>query len=370
MDDSFNSPIEKDEKLNKIIKLLDIKKLDIFILQRVSSIAWLTGGADTHVNTAVSDGAATILITLKDAYIFTNNIEAPRLLKEEGLENLQWKFIVNPWYKANEELENLTHGKKIGHDGLFYKGVDLSNELSWLRANLTENEVARFRILASACAESMQEAIENVQPGMSEYQIAARLADKSEARGVQAVVNLVATDERIFSFRHPLPSEKKLTRYAMLILCGRKWGLICSITRLVYFGKLPQEIRAKAEAVANIDAAMIAATRPGKTLADVFQEAQDGYQKYGYPGEWQKHHQGGVAGYEPREITATPDTNQPIHINQVYAWNPSIAGAKSEDSILIGKSGNEILTNIPGWPMIEITIGSKIIKRPAIWERQ
>ncbi len=40
--------------------------------------------------------------------------------------------------------------------------------------------------------------------------------------------------------------------------------LVCSITRLVHFGLLPDEVRRKAEATARIDATSIAATRPGR----------------------------------------------------------------------------------------------------------
>ena len=40
-----------------------------------------------------------------------------------------------------------------------------------------------------------------------------------------------------------------------------------------------------------------------------------------------------LAGYEAREITATPTTDQPILMGQAFAWNPSIKGAKSEDTI-------------------------------------
>jgi len=58
---------------------------------------------------------------------------------------------------------------------------------------------------------------------MTEYQIIGKMEDAVQSRGVQPIVNLIGTDERIFRFRHPLPTEKKLDRYAMLILCGRKW---------------------------------------------------------------------------------------------------------------------------------------------------
>jgi antitoxin VapB len=202
-----------------------------------------------------------------------------------------------------------------------------------------------------------------VRPGQTEFEIAGLLAGETERRGVQAIGILIATDERIFNYRHPLPTAKKLERYAMLVLCGRKQGLVCSITRLVHFGRLPEEIMQKAQAVAQIDAAMLAATRPGRSLGEIFQIAMNGYARAGYPDEWRLHHQGGPAGYEPREYVARPGATEKVSVGQVYAWNPSIRGAKSEDTILVGESGNEILTAIPGWPIVKV---DGQMKRPAI----
>ena len=33
---------------------------------------------------------------------------------------------------------------------------------------------------------------------------------------------------------------------------------------------------------------------------------------------------------------------------QVFAWNPSITGVKSEDTILIRENGNEVLASLAG----------------------
>jgi Xaa-Pro aminopeptidase len=180
--------------------------------------------------------------------------------------------------------------------------------------------------------------------------------------------HLIATDERVFAFRHPLPTGKKLKRYAMLVLCGRRWGLVCSVTRLVHFGRLPDELRRKAEAVARVVATSLAATRPGQTPSQVFQRATAAYAECGCPAEWQRHHQGGPAGYEPREYIATPHCQDLVKAGQVYAWNPSIAGTKSEDTILVTSSGTEVLTSIDGWPLLSVVVGDAEYARPAILE--
>ena len=361
---------EFNTKMAMIRDLLDQKGLDVLLLKRVSSFAWATCGADAHINTASSAGVAELLITKQDQFVITNNIEAPRLANEEGLAEQEWQFVTSPWYENGEHINQLIRDKKIGTDSFYPLGKDLSQEVAWLRAQLTDQEVSRFKVLAMMCAQSMQEAIEEVKPGMSENQIAGLLAHAAERRGVQAIVNLVATDERVFTYRHPLPTAKKLQRYAMLILCGRKWGLICSITRLVHFGTLPEDVYLKSMAVANIDASIIMATRPGRTMAEVFTMAENAYLKNGFPEEWKKHHQGGLAGYEPREITATRDTHEPVCVNQIYAWNPSISGAKSEDTILVTETCNEVLTEIPDWPTIDVQTDCGTVSRPLILERR
>jgi Xaa-Pro aminopeptidase len=359
---------ELDIKLQQIQDLLKQQHADALLLQRVSSFAWATCGAASYINTASTTGVGSLLITPTGRYLITDNIEAPRFEKEEHLAAQGWEFRVAPWFEGNPAVADLTHGMKLAADGPYPGAIDLSAEMTRLRANLQPAEVERYRAVSRSCAEAMNAAIRAVRPGMAEYEIAALLDRETFARGVQPIVNLIATDERIFNFRHPLPANKVLDKYAMLVLCGRKYGLITSVTRLVHFGRLPDEIRRKMTAVANIDAVFIAATRPGRTLNEVFHAATEAYAAAGFPDEWRLHHQGGLAGYEPREVVATPATTEPVAVGQAYAWNPSITGAKSEDTILVGPDGNEVLTTIPDWPMLKAEANGLSMSRPAILE--
>ncbi len=357
---------EISRKLSLLRSLAASQGVNALLLQRVSSVAWATAGAVVYVNTARSEGEASLLITEDKQFLFTNNIEAPRLEKEEGLVIQGWEFAIAPWFETNHVLQELTGKLKMAADGLFPGVPDLSSEVAHLRANLNQMEGERFRILGRLCAQAMDSAIRPVRPGQTEFEIAGILAGEIERRGVQAILILIATDERIFNFRHPIPTSKNLERYAMLIVCGRQHGLVCSITRLVHFGRLPEEIKKKAQAVARIDAAMIAATRPGRSLGEIFQTAMDEYAHTGYPDEWRLHHQGGPAGYEPREYIARPGAIEEVSLGQVYAWNPSITGTKSEDTILVRETGNEILTAIPGWPVTIVDVDGVSLERPAV----
>ncbi len=359
---------EFERKQNTIKMLLAEHKLDALWLRRVSSFAWASCGAASYVNTAATDGAASLLITPSGRYVITNNIEATRIRQEEKLEEQGWEFRVAPWHAANNAVAELTRGLKLACDGDCPDAVDLSEKVSRLRANLLPEEGERFKTLGRLCAEAMDAAIRTVRPGQTEQEIAALLGYETQRRGAQPIVNLIATDERIFKFRHPLPADKKLERYAMLVLCGRRWGLVCSITRLVHFGALSDEIRRKMEATAQVDATFIAATRPGQTLGQVFSRATAAYAETGFADEWQLHHQGGPAAYEPREWVATPGATDVVSVGQAYAWNPSITGTKSEDTLLVGESSNQVLTTITDWPTRMIMVDRQTILRPAILE--
>jgi hypothetical protein len=53
---------------------------------------------------------------------------------------------------------------------------------------------------------------------------------------------------------------------------------------------------------------------------------------------------------------------------QAFAWNPSITGTKSEDTILIDEKGCEVITAMADWPQIPVQVEGRLIERPTILE--
>ena len=353
-------------KQGRIQALLDACNLDALLLRRASSFAWATCGASSFINMASTEGEAALLFAPSGRDVLTNQVESPRLEQEEKLADSGWRIVANPWHEPGTSLQALTKGLKVGTDVPAPGFTDLSREVSRLRARLLPEEGDRFRDVGRICAEAMSIAAGATLPGQTEHEIAAHLAAETVRRGAQPVVILVATDDRIFRFRHPLPTDKRLQKYAMLVLCARKWGLVGSITRFVHFGALPDELQRKSEAVARVDAAFIGATRPGRPLRDVFADGVAAYAAEGYAEEWRLHHQGGAAGYEPREFLGTPQKTESVVEGQAYAWNPSITGTKSEDTVLVGRDHFEVITAMDGWPTVRVAAGGMEIERPAI----
>jgi Xaa-Pro aminopeptidase len=359
---------ELETKLERIKELLAKHDLDALLIRKVPNFAWATCGGSSYVDMSSPDGIAWLLFTPSERHLITNNIEAPRLEQEEGLMTQDWEFHVTEWHESMDTITNLVGDLRLGTDSPYPGAKDLSGEFPRMRMNLLPEEQDRFRPLGCSCAKAMNQTIHRIRKGMTEFEIAAILGAEAQQQAVLPIVNLIATDERIFSFRHPLPTAKKMDRYAMLVLCGRRNGLVCSLTRLMHFGRLPDDLRLKAEAVAAIDAAFITATRPGQVLSEVFKAGLAAYTEEGFSDEWRLHHQGGPVGYLTREFIVTTETCDVVAVGQAYAWNPSITGVKSEDTILVGENDFENLTEIEGWPIIPSRVGDKTTPRPAILE--
>jgi hypothetical protein len=90
---------------------------------------------------------------------------------------------------------------------------------------------------------------------------------------------------------------------------------------------------------------------PRRTLAELYALAADAYTRLGCPDEIRAHHQGGTTGYLTRERIATPDADTVLTGSMAVAWNPSLPGAKVEDTFVLAPDGTlENLTLIPDWP--------------------
>jgi len=68
------------------------------------------------------------------------------------------------------------------------------------------------------------------------------------------------------------------------------------------------------------------------------------YETAGFKNEWQLHHQGGPTGYTTRDCIATPNDSAKLVPSQALAWNPSITGTKSEDTIIITDNESIVVT--------------------------
>ena len=360
---------EVQEKEQKIFKLMKDQGLDGLCLFRAVNFTWFTAGGTNRVAAGTERGCAIILILEGKKYMYAPVNEIERIMTEQ-VPDQDFIPVTFEWYENPLSImESATRGKKIGSD-LPMAGMQfVGNEVDVLRFTLTPTEILKAREVADICSKELARLCVDIHPGMREQEMQGLLSGRLLAQGVRTPVLLVGTDERILQHRHPVVTEKKLEKHALFAMVGEKWGIHITLTRSVYFGKLPEALRERHELVCRVDGAMEAATVAGQTTNAVLERAKERYARFGYPDEWKRHHQGGLIAYAPREFKA-PDRNEVMAVNQMYGWNPTLQGTKSEETLLINSEGLPVvLTGVPTWwPKLEMEIDGSRIIRPAILE--
>jgi len=362
-------PEEIAEKKHRVRTLMEELKLDAIYLKKSSNFAWVTGGGYNIVGMATEMGVAGVLINADREYIVCSNIEAPRMEKEERLTEQGYTIAAFPWNEDREaSIVQSLAGGSLGADHAFLGTTDISARLNPLRYSLTSWEVERYRRQALDTARIAEETALTIRPGDEERAVIGRLSERLWSSGMDFIVAFCAADERIALFRHPVATDKRIKKRAMISVNSRKRGLIVSITRFVQFGKVPAEFQKLYEDTVYVDTAMMAATIPGLPASEVYAAALRAYAEKGYPEEYRLHHQGGAIGYIGRDYRVTARTRDIIQENQAFTWNPSITGAKSEDTMLATKAGPVVLSEPALFPVMTVEKNGYRFRRPGIME--
>lgn len=358
-------------KISKLSELISEMKLDALILSKRWNLSWLFSG-EFHVVESSEDAVATAVVTRDGGIkIYTTINEYQRILEEE-LSTFNVEIVSLPWHEnprdaALREIAGKT--VKIGADFPHENTIPVEQSLTELRVSLLEDEITKLMELGGIVGREITRICEMVEKEMTEYDVRGLVLQRLGSYGIRVPVILVGSDERVFKYRHPIPKNKKIEKYVMIVVVAEKYGLHVALTRSIYFGKLPVELMEKQRKVAYVDTVFIANTKTGASIREVFKAGLKAYADVGYPNEWKLHHQGGWIAYKPREIIVTEDTTKIVKDNQAFAWNPTLAGTKSEDTIIVINGKPQIITLDKKWPVIEVTYNEETFLRPSILEK-
>lgn len=321
---------------------MERRGLGAVLLRRPANFAWYTGGADNRVDHVAPEGVADLVVDANQVRVLTSSIEAPRM---SGEQTPTLEVLAYPWYEGSTRvLKEVVAGVRLGADVALPGSVNVSEEITRLRRMLDPDAVARLHAVGRDATAAMSEAAAMVQPGITEFDVAAALAAACRRRGLDPTVLLAAADERIRLHRHPVPVGATIRRRAMLVASAERGGLYANLTRIVELEEPDRDLARRSAACQEVLSRMrVEATRPGRTLAEAFEDVKRFYRDAGFPDEWQRHHQGGLTGYASREVIATPSTDDVIVANQAFAWNPSVAGAKAEETFVLTESGAQVV---------------------------
>jgi antitoxin VapB len=347
-------------KKQQLVELMAKRNLAGVLLSLHENVAWATAGhVDMRVAIPSATGAAAVFVR-KDGYGFyiTTKNEAPRMHDEE-FGGLPFEPVVLPWQEGDfvEAARGLAAKGAIGADTNQENCAFIS--LAGLRSQLQPTEIERYRLLGGMTARAVEEVALHLEPGVTEEEISAMASSLLIQKAIMPSVLLMAVDGRILKYKHALPRGKRLEHFGMVNLCSRKWGLVISMTRFVHFGPMPGNLAKGFDAAAQVNAALLHATRAGATARQLYAVAKDAYAAAGFPGEEELHHQGGATGYGEREWVATPNGTEIILNRQAFAWNPSAKGGKVEDTVLLQDGAIESLTDTTQLPAVVTVVGGQ-----------
>jgi len=366
---------ETTEKVDRIVRMLAAENLRGVFVRSQHNFSWLTAGATNGIDLTREAGAGGLLVRSDGkCFVLANRIEMPRLLAEEVSESdfepveFAWEDEqASPAFLVDKALSLLGRDALLGSDlPLSTNTRTVEAAIARCRYQLTGPELERFRRLGLDAGQAISELVRTLEPGQTEREVAAQVVSALAARGAYAVVNLVAGDERIKSFRHPVPTDVRWKNVLQIVVCARRGGLIVSLTRIVCSGSLSDELRRRTIAAARVNAQLLGATRPGATGAELYQLAARAYADEGFKGEERLHHQGGACGYRTRDWLAHPQSAQRVCVNQAFAWNPSVTGAKVEETCIALADRVELITAIPDWPQISVEVNGLAYHSPDV----
>jgi Xaa-Pro aminopeptidase len=340
-------------KLEAIRTAMRADRIAAVRLRGTDWFAWATCGASNVVLLTTDTGVAEVLVTSSRASILTDEIEALRLRDEElpaGFELVAVRWTARPsaWDAVARES---ARGGPIASDRPVSGEVPLPAALVAARATLLPDEIERYRVLGGEAAEAATDVLRSAEPEWTGWQLAGAAAEALWARGIEPALTLAAGERRVAAYRHAAARDERLGGRALLVVCARRNGLFANLSRFVYFRAPTAAELALDSAVAAVEADVLDALRPGLTLGDAYDLLAASYTRHGHPGAERAHHQGGTCGYSSRDALARPGSRIEVQRGGAVAFNPSLPGAKIEDTVLVGDGAVAVLTVDPRWPV-------------------
>ncbi|MGB9098486.1 M24 family metallopeptidase [Erwinia sp.] len=347
------------EKIQRLQNAMREAELDGLLLTRRDNIAWLTEGATFYVVDRAETGVASLLITHQGVTLIAPDNELPRILAEETLP-FPLRTVSYPWFTEFNKVLTSLPLSRLGSDTQLPETVNCEAQLIAMRSGLNPAERERFFELGQQVATLVEKVARRVRRGMTERQVEAEIYAECLPSGIRPLCTLVAADQRITDYKHPIPGATAVQQKMLITLGAERHGLNVSLSRMVHLGEPSAADRHKLQAVAEIHADMLAASLPDRRWQDIFGDIQASYARQGYADAWQTHHQGGPAGYGCRDFIVAAETSGLLAVNQALAWNPTLPGVKSEETAMVTEEGLRFLTRTDDWPVITLQRGNSV----------
>lgn len=255
------------------------------------------------------------------------------------------------------EEQHLTYGEvmKLKEKCPVIDWVPAGEILNRLRTVKTEEELTRIRRAEAIGDMAFQKILEELRPGMTELEVAARLEyHMREAGTAKNSFDTIVASGIHSAMPHAIPSEKKIEKGDFVTMdFGCIYEGYCSdMTRTVVVGKANEKQKEIYNTVLKAQLAAIEAVRPGRKGSEVDAVARSIIADAGY-GEYFGHGLGHSVGLLIHENPSlSPKCHVVLQENVIETVEPGIyvpgfGGVRIEDLVCVTAEGCENYTHSP-----------------------
>jgi Xaa-Pro dipeptidase len=361
-------PGEIQIKEKRLQQALDAHGYDAIIITHRDQYAWITGGADAVSSRVSPTSPVFLVITPSRRYAVGYSMDLPYAM-DAGLDALDYEPVpLAAFGPAPDETALSLSSGRLAADADLPGATNEYELLVSLHEPLTPAEMARYREMAIEGAEILKDVANWVQPGMTERQVLAYMWRLYLERGFEGHYMFAGADERIKKYRHPVPGDATIRDAILIAPAVVRSGLLLACSRLIYFKEPAADIRRRFQAVATMQAAMVAGLRPGTPLLDLRNTFMSLFEELGFAEERTKHFHGGPIGYW-NSYAERMRGDEVVKNKTAYTFYFTVAGVKSEELILVDEQGAAIVSADSEWPLLSIVYGDQVVGIPDILVR-
>ena len=346
--------------------MIDFKalKIDSLLVSSPANVRYLTGYTGSNGLALLLPDSLTLFTDPRYTLQARAEVAAARLPAKVVISKKQlWKSALDTMKRKRlrrigfeksrlsyEVYDSLKEGLALA------KGLEpVGGVIEELRMVKTAEEIELIRRSVETNSKAFAAVVRQVKPGMTEAHVAAGLDYRMRRLGAQgtAFETIVASGLRT-AFPHARPTVRKLGPDELLLIdmgCSQD-GYMSDMTRMLFVGKPSSKIRAMYAAVLEAQLAAIAAVRDGVSTRKVDAAAREVLKRAGLE-EAFVHSTGHGLGLEIHEAPRI-GKKEPKRLQagmtitiEPGAYVEGVGGIRIEDTVLVTKTGCEVLTPTP-----------------------
>jgi Xaa-Pro aminopeptidase len=333
--------------------------LDALLLTHLPNIFYLTG---------FTGSAGALLVGARRATFYTDG--RYRIQAKEEVNGADVKIVRSSTVKAAAEalrpkgsgriragfapervtVQQLDHLEQTSKQKV--KWVQCANVIEDLRGVKDDFELAAIREAAVLAGNVWQEVLPKVKPGVSEMELAAEIDYRLRLNGASgpSFETIVASGPRS-ALPHARPSPKRLKKNELVVfdLGAILRGYCSDITRTVYVGRAPSDVRRWYQSVLDAHDAALEALVPGRSAEAVDAAARKLLRQRGI-GRYFSHSTGHGLGIEVHESPRlgrgdkTRLENGNVVTIEPGVYFKGVGGIRIEDDVLVSSENPETLS--------------------------